>query len=347
MATPSLKQKLLIGGIGGLAPILAKLLIQDVNTITLWLQNLDFKFLMIRIIGYLLWALILFGAGAFWVFLNKSEKKLLKIFQLGIVAPAMITGMIQSAQMNKLNDKVDNAIKKTGAVESTNKAGNLIGASITSSRTSYLISTAYAANNFTDKKTETNKKQISIWNQLIDGALARPPIENKVQTLVRQSEMKIDQLESKTTVVTNLEATVSKLEGEIEKLNQAKLTVSDDMQKKLQEKITQLEHEVEKSKEEKASIQSKLIEQHEIAKSLENKMAGLKSKMDDVEILEKNLSELKRDLRKKDSLISELQTEYKENIGECPGKLLRTQNALKECLQRIQIKVPQDLNIVK
>ena len=211
MAEPSIKVKLVVGGIGGLAPILAKLLILDADAIASYLQNFDIEF--IKFIGYVLWSCILFGAGLFWAFIHKAENNLLKIFQLGIVAPAMITGVVQSAQMKAIKGELYNATKEITAI------GNNVneGANYDKSKTNLvsLISKAYAADAKSDKRHETEINHRPIWNQLIAGALARP-IENKVEALVKQFTNQRKLLNTQKATLTNLKNSMGKLLDECE-----------------------------------------------------------------------------------------------------------------------------------
>ncbi len=270
MAAPSLKVKLIIGGIGGLAPILTKLIILDADTISSYLQDFDLEFW--KLVGYVLWSCILFGAGVFWAFIHKSENNLLKLFQLGIVAPAMITGIVQSAEMKANHELLNKAIKEEKTVEYRNNERAALDT--TRQELTSLISTAYAADTRANEKTEIDKKHGTIWNQLMDGALARP-VDTNVRALAERLDSQRTQLESEKSKVLALEKNVSRLEEEIDQLKTAEKT---DI--RLLEKINHLEYELKKSEEEKKSIQSELNAQLEFAKSLENNIVKLKYELE-------------------------------------------------------------------
>jgi hypothetical protein len=90
------RERLLLGGLGGITPFFAQLLILDPAIIGSWFANLfhpDIKGLTL-ILGYLFRGILLFSLGVLWAHLHKSERSKLKIYQLGIVAPAIIAGLI-------------------------------------------------------------------------------------------------------------------------------------------------------------------------------------------------------------------------------------------------------------
>lgn len=59
----------------------------------------------IVLLSYVLRVTLLFYIGAMWAYLNKGEKSPLKLFQLGIVAPALITILINANNVHKNTDK--------------------------------------------------------------------------------------------------------------------------------------------------------------------------------------------------------------------------------------------------
>jgi hypothetical protein len=81
-------QKILLGGIGALTPIIMNLLV------------LDFKILSdltwIVFLGYLIRVVVLFYLGGLVAYLHKNEKSPVKLFELGIVAPALITALLNA-----------------------------------------------------------------------------------------------------------------------------------------------------------------------------------------------------------------------------------------------------------
>ncbi len=99
--------RFLWGGLGGLAPILATFLILEAQTIALYLDELRQGGSMLTIIGYAVRVVGLFVVGGLWAGLHKSEADPKKLFQLGIVAPAMITGMISAGHAGAVGSEAD------------------------------------------------------------------------------------------------------------------------------------------------------------------------------------------------------------------------------------------------
>lgn len=88
--------KFLWGGLGGLAPVLASLVVVDAEMIANWADQNN----IYSTIGYAVRVAGLFAIGGIWAYLHKSEKEPLKLFQLGVVAPAMISGMISASNVH-------------------------------------------------------------------------------------------------------------------------------------------------------------------------------------------------------------------------------------------------------
>jgi hypothetical protein len=81
------RERFLIGGVGGLAPVLMYLATGDFERF--------FSHLAVNIAaGYCVRAIILFFIGGFVVSLYRDEKQRIKIFQLGLGAPAMLAGLL-------------------------------------------------------------------------------------------------------------------------------------------------------------------------------------------------------------------------------------------------------------
>jgi SPOR domain len=83
-------ERFLIGGIGALAPVLMFLVSVDweryiVNATTL------------TVVGYSVRVLILFFIGGFVAYLHNDERQPVKLFELGLGAPALIAGAITSS----------------------------------------------------------------------------------------------------------------------------------------------------------------------------------------------------------------------------------------------------------
>ena len=103
-------KKFIIGGIGGLAPLLATLYFADASLVTNYVQALDTDpEASEKLVGFLTRVPILFLFGGFWAYLHHSEQDPLKVFQLGIVAPAMIVGMVSAANVQeaRANEQTD------------------------------------------------------------------------------------------------------------------------------------------------------------------------------------------------------------------------------------------------
>ena len=96
-------KKILVGGLGGLTPIIVTLIISDADTISGYLRKLDGG--VYEILGYIVQGLALFAIGGIWASLHRSEKDLRKVFQLGIVAPAVLVGMVSASGLNAARTK--------------------------------------------------------------------------------------------------------------------------------------------------------------------------------------------------------------------------------------------------
>ena len=86
-------KKILIGGFGALTPIIMNLLVID-------LEVLLVKLTLFAVLGYIIRVIILFYLGGMTAFLHKDEDSPVKIFELGIVAPALITALINAGQID-------------------------------------------------------------------------------------------------------------------------------------------------------------------------------------------------------------------------------------------------------
>jgi hypothetical protein len=94
-----LKQRLLIGCLGALAPILVNLCVVDLQTV---LPNL----LPLEALSYVVRLLALCGSACLVVYLNSDEARPAKLFQLGVMAPAMLTSMLNGAAVANKNPSV-------------------------------------------------------------------------------------------------------------------------------------------------------------------------------------------------------------------------------------------------
>lgn len=89
----TLQRRLVIGGVGALTPVLLSLAVVDLRTT---LQSAD----TIAIVGYLARVVALFCIGALTAWLHKQELDERKLFQLGMVGPALLTTMLNGSQIN-------------------------------------------------------------------------------------------------------------------------------------------------------------------------------------------------------------------------------------------------------
>lgn len=83
-------QKIMMGGLGALTPIALNLLVVDLKT--------TFAAVTIFVLlGYTVRVVILFYLGGLVAYLHKDENKPIKLFELGIVAPALLTTLLSAA----------------------------------------------------------------------------------------------------------------------------------------------------------------------------------------------------------------------------------------------------------
>lgn len=93
---PDTVRRMGIGCVGALTPILINVLIVDLQTT---LSNVT----LVSAVFYLIRVAALCGAACIVVFLNSDEVRPVKLFQLGVAAPALLTGMINGAVIAKGN----------------------------------------------------------------------------------------------------------------------------------------------------------------------------------------------------------------------------------------------------
>ncbi len=85
-------KKIMIGGLGALTPVIMNLLVVDLDVLLVKVTFLAF-------LGYFIRVVVLFYLGGITAFLHKKENSAVKIFELGIVAPALITAMINAGNI--------------------------------------------------------------------------------------------------------------------------------------------------------------------------------------------------------------------------------------------------------
>jgi hypothetical protein len=103
-------KKILIGGLGALTPIIMNLLAVDLEVLFL---NLT----LFAVLGYLIRVIILFYLGGITAFLHKDETSPVKIFELGIVAPALITALINAGQIDIPKANLQETTEKTSLIQ--------------------------------------------------------------------------------------------------------------------------------------------------------------------------------------------------------------------------------------
>jgi hypothetical protein len=87
-------QKMILGAVGAVTPLALNLLVVDQLT----LVNLTF----LACVGYAIRLLVLVGLGSLIVYLNIDEENRMRIFQLGVAAPALVTALLNGANQRSL-----------------------------------------------------------------------------------------------------------------------------------------------------------------------------------------------------------------------------------------------------
>lgn len=137
--------KILIGGAGALAPIILNLLVVDLNTTFANISS-------VKVLGYLIRVGVLFLLGGAMAYFHKNEKSALRLLELGIIAPALFTGVLNGT---------------TNINEANLRAGNAPPAA-TASVSDFFIPTAYAMADGQEVKTYSLPEE-SVTSQLWQG----------------------------------------------------------------------------------------------------------------------------------------------------------------------------------
>jgi hypothetical protein len=137
------RSKILIGGTGALAPIILNLVVADPQTTFASVS-------VLVVLGYLLRVGVFFCIGGAMAWLHKNEKSAFKLFELGIVAPAILIGVMNGY-------KIQNP---------TLRAGNQSPA-VNASVMDLIVPTAYAQEKEPEIKTYRTEK--SVVSQLWQG----------------------------------------------------------------------------------------------------------------------------------------------------------------------------------
>ena len=90
----TVRQKMILGAVGAVTPLALNLLVVDQLT----LVNLT----LLACVGYTIRLLVLVGLGSLIVYLNIDEANRMRIFQLGVAAPALVTALLNGANQRAL-----------------------------------------------------------------------------------------------------------------------------------------------------------------------------------------------------------------------------------------------------
>ena len=122
-------QKIMIGSLGAFTLIIMNLYIVDLSIMVQ-------KFTPLVALGYLLKAIILLFIGGLWAWLHKSEEEPFKLFQLGLVAPAIImvavngqnyrTVSVSETQLPTYLTFIASAYANSSSIKPALKANNLL-----------------------------------------------------------------------------------------------------------------------------------------------------------------------------------------------------------------------------
>jgi hypothetical protein len=102
------RQKLLVGALGAVTPLALNLLVVDQVT----LQHLT----VLVAVSYAIRVVVLVSLGALVVYLNAEETNRTRIFQLGLAAPALITGLMNGVNQRALAESQQFVAPKQAAV---------------------------------------------------------------------------------------------------------------------------------------------------------------------------------------------------------------------------------------
>ncbi len=165
------RNKILIGGLGALTPIIMNLLVID-------LENLLLNLTIISVIAYIIKVAILFYIGGIVAYLNKDEQKPIKLFQLGIYAPAMIIAFMNTNPLQTsatdIPPEVFNPIKKEKIVvpsKNNDKVDTLSGI-IQDAPTSSATTSLYTKSNVILNEAEKQEITRASFAQVVDAIKA-------------------------------------------------------------------------------------------------------------------------------------------------------------------------------
>jgi hypothetical protein len=149
-------QRIMMGGLGALTPIVLSLLTVDLKTT---FTNITF----FVIAGYAIRVIVLFYMGGIVAFLHKDENKPLKLFELGIVAPALLMTMISAAQIE--TPKAEKAVDQS-------RAGAFL-----------FMPVAYAQENYTQSNVEKRLKRFTLPKEGVTSQVWRGLTGSKIENV--------------------------------------------------------------------------------------------------------------------------------------------------------------------
>lgn len=86
--------RLIIGGLGALTPVVAQLLLVD-------LERVFAQATIYAVLGYAIRVAVLFGVGVLAVYLDDSEFSRARLYQIGMSAPALLLATMNGAQLGR------------------------------------------------------------------------------------------------------------------------------------------------------------------------------------------------------------------------------------------------------
>jgi hypothetical protein len=114
-------QRFFIACLGALTPIITNLLVVDLNTSLANLHIIDGMTYAVRLFA-------LCAAACVVVFLNSDEQRPVKLFQLGIMAPALLTSIINGAAISaKANGQGSQSVTRQTPAPQKSGAFSLVG----------------------------------------------------------------------------------------------------------------------------------------------------------------------------------------------------------------------------
>ena len=144
-------KNLIVGGIGGVAPLVVTVALADAVTLANYLErSVQDPGAIFGVVGYAVKAGLLFAIGAFWVWLQKCDISASKAFQRGLVAPGMIMVMLNAGNLH--DSREPSLTSDHGAIS--------------------IIGTAYAQSSG-EEKVSIDDEKISPFDWFIRGLLGR------------------------------------------------------------------------------------------------------------------------------------------------------------------------------